>query len=331
MSSFLKKLISGDSAVDNSLPPDSFGVITRRVIKHYAAQPPDELGLKLSNDAEVVEVTPGSLSSKSNIPTHFMIFEVNNMFVEDSRSFFEKCRSSLTLTIKLHSLGAVAELIAKILSYEEKYTGEEVRHVLKLDELMSSNPCFKFLSSDHPLFRRYTRRLQEKREANALIKQRVEEAKEQEQKEILEKLRKAQRESQQVNSDKTALSSAVQPVVSPADVSTHFISVCEGATDAFSTVKDPVDEQKRVTPLSSTPAPPIEQKESVSDSIEVVPTASKEELLALVGLGEVAEEESTPVSYVILPSEEYVLPSGEKAVHALKRRIGPPPTPPTSF
>lgn len=331
MASFLKKLRSGDSVVDNNLPPDSCGTIIRRIIKSYAAQPPEELGIKLSADAEVVDVCPGSLGSQFNIPTHFMIFEVNNMFVEDSRSFFEKCRGSLTLTIKLYSLGAVSELIANILFYEEKFSGEELRNVLKLDELMRSNPRFKFLSSDHPIFRRYTRRLQEKREASALIKQRVEEAKEQEQKEVLEKIKKAQEEEQHTDVERTAVTCRTQPVVHLENDPTPFIAVCDHGEDTFTRIEE--TESENVENEFSQPVyqePLRSEGADASATADKIPIASKEELLALVGLGENSKIEITEVNYVILPSEEYVLKSGEKVVHALKKRNGPAPSPPLS-
>lgn len=334
MSSFLEKLISGGAAIDNNAPPDSHGVVTRRIVKEYAAQPPEELGLTLSDDGEVINVSEKSLAQMANIPVHFMIFEVNNVFVGDSSTFFDNCRSQLNLTIKLQSVSGMSEIIAKILSCEEKYSTEELREHLKLDELLKTTPRFDFLSNDHPLFQRYTRRLKDKREANSLIKLYVQEAKEEERRSVLESLKRVREENTETPAPakpKVEVNIAYPASsIDSGNSTAPFVDVHEPATYLFGKTNEGDKNQKSKETVSYDYAKQVEiaEAKTVDNALlEGGMTTQLEELLNLIGVKNHTKMKQN-VSYVILPSEEYVLSSGERVVHALKKRIGPPPTPP---
>lgn len=308
MASFLEKLIGGDDEVNNNTSPDASGVITRRLIKAYAAQPPEALGLILSDDCEVIGVDPSSLAESAKITPHFMIFEVNGTFIEDSKTFFDSCRCDLTLIIKLQAVNGMSELIAKFLQMDEQSTNTPEAQ-RELYDSMQLSPRFNFLSSEHPFFRRFNRRLQEKREANALIKQRAEESKEEDKRQLLEHMQKL-KDDHAAPPKTTVEDQIVHQGVNPEiddDSGSPFVDIYTENKSSFFGNKCSPEPEADLTPQT-----------------EIV---SNQELLALVGV-ESEPPSNQPVSYVILPSEEYILRTGEKAVHSLKKRIGPPPVPP---
>lgn len=320
-SSFLDKLKGSDKAVDNSLPPDSSGVITRQIIKNFATQPSEELGVVLSPDAEVKKVIPDSIASKCNIPENFMIFSVNNTFVEDSSTFYRICSSTLTLTIQLQSVAPISEIIVEILDKEDKFTGDELQKELNFENRIKTTPRLCFLAATHPLFRRYTERLQLHRESRALLKQHLEERKKQSQRAILDELKrkeesliKADEESEpqkNISMEEEKIDDEVRIAVKLSGQSNSEISAEECEEIGRLTDDESTEENDDISRLSADS--PLE--EEISPLVDILNRPNCDPKI--------------PVSYVILPSEEYVLRSGEKTVQSLKKRIGCPPSPPS--
>lgn len=359
MSSFLQKLKSGAVSVNNNAPPNNAGVVVRRVEKHFLSEPAEAIGLTLSEDAEVLGVAPNSLAAAANIPLHYMVFEVNDDFVENSSQFVESANRTLNLVIKLQSVSAMSELIARILQEEEELSsGVEVRNRLNFDELLRTTPRYNFLSSKHPLFRRYTKRLMERREATALIKRRIQEAEEHQKREIRERIQKeleAAKAEEKKAQEEAALNRA-NASAAEGNSDEPFIRVFEDES-AFQRAPSPHEEPPQpaevVTPENtheeaSSPTPEPENAPEAAVEEPSIPQSTPEpqvaplstrELLALVGIVPMATETAAPISsppppaqndvqYAILPSEEYTLSSGEKVISTLKSRNGPLPLPP---
>lgn len=363
MASFLQKLKSGGVAVDNNAPPDSSGTITRRIEKRFAAQPASSLGLTVGNDAEVLAVEQGSAAAAANIPVGYMIFSVNNEFVETNTQFEEAAQRSLNLVVKLQSLASMAELIARILREEESLSVEEARKKIKLDELARTTPRYNFLASDHPLFRRYTNRLRSRREATALMRQREREAEERMQRENRERIqreleaaqaeaRRAEERAKREEEERRAAQAASPPPLHTA-VEQSFIPVFEdkstfGKPDASpeETPDEKANEEATKsgsvhgdTPAQATSDSPFDAPVSTTELLALLgkPTDIPEVTDALPGANPPTEPpragggllgDVTEVRYVILPSEEYTLKTGEKIIASLRSRTGPLPAPP---
>lgn len=367
MSSFLQRLKTGASAVDNKAPPDSAGVVTRKLEKKVLSQPAEELGITFGNDAEVVSVAPRSAAAAANIPTGYMVFDVNGEFVENEQQFVEAARKNVNLVIKLQSTAGISELIARVLRDEElRASGEISKSEIDFDELLRTTPRFNFLSGDHPLFLRYDRRMKQASQAAALIAQRTQEAEFQRQKEIKERMRKALEEEQAAQRKKEELEEAqrLRSTASPpagAFVNNEpFLKIITDESEfgvsnkdakKAETVPSPLPE---VAPITGNIAlsPPQALPEASATVVSPPPAddvapLSAEELLALVGLptdtpplatpSPVVSATATPapppqsvegVRYVTLPAEEYTLCSGEKVISVIKRRTGPIPPPP---
>ncbi|KAG5484776.1 hypothetical protein LSCM1_06600 [Leishmania martiniquensis] len=358
MSSFLQRLKSGATVVDNNAAPDSAGVVVRRLEKKLLSQPVEQLGITFGSDAEVTRVAPRSPAADANIPVGFMVFDVNGEFVESEQQFNEAARKSINLIIKLQNTSGMSELIARVLEDDDRRSSGLIStSALDFDELLRTTPRFNFLSGDHPLFRRYNKRLSQQRQAAALIAQRTAEAELQRQLEIKERLRKALEEeaAQQRKKEQEAellrMRAAQEPTRFLPDE--PFLKIIKDES-AFGEVER---EPKKPEPATE---PPIENKAEASlpdatgittTSISsapvdnVAPTLSTEELLVLVGvptetveaaapdLEDLAEAIALPPpentgTYIALPAEEYTLCSGERVVSVIKKRSGPIPAPP---
>ncbi|KAL7700274.1 hypothetical protein N2W54_002627 [Lotmaria passim] len=366
MSSFLQRLKSGASVVDNKAPPDSAGVVTRKLEKRVLSQPADQLGIKFGNDAEVVSVAPHSAAAAANIPVGYMVFDVNGEFVENEQQFVEAARKNVNLVIKLQSTSGISELIARVLRDEEmRASGEISESAIDFDELLRTTPRFNFLSGDHPLFLRYNRRLKQASQAAALIAQRTQEAELLRQKEIKERMKKALEEEQAAQRKKEEQAAAAERVrnnASPPSESFHntepFLKIFTDESE-FGQIDKETKSAESAPPVASNSRPeesvfttsPEPSKEEVKDTVTSFPEeaaaapVSAEELLALVGLPTDLPLPATPsptvsaaatpapqpeeaVSYVTLPAEEYTLCSGEKVISIIKKRTGPVPPPP---
>ncbi|KAF8302943.1 zinc finger ccch and cchc domain-containing protein [Trypanosoma cruzi] len=316
--SFLEKLKYGGSNtafIDNSAPPDADGIIVRRLERQYASEPLSVLGIKISDDGEVLSTENGSPAAKANILPHYMIIYVNNQFVGCRADFEDIAAQHLTLIIKLQTTSAMSELMAKILDDEEKAETENGKPSTDINELLRTTPRYGFLSAEHPMFLRWNHRIQTQREARQLLRQATREAEEQLAKEAFEKIRREleaeeakQRESQQVAQP------AVNPVPVPAPKPTEEFLL------------------KHVQDESS-----FGRVEEVTEKMdEVQEEASAEELLKLIGAQ--PNEEKAPVNKVpendgevrffIIPTEEYKLSNGMIATISVKKRSGPFPKPP---
>ncbi|CCW63510.1 unnamed protein product [Phytomonas sp. EM1] len=321
MSLFLQKLKSGGVSIDNNAPPDSAGVIVRKLEKNYVNEPLENLGLTLSDDAEVLLVAPSSPAGISNIPTNYMLFEVNNEFIESKAHFEEVANRNLNLVMRLQSLATMSDLIAKILREEETHSKEEVRQILNLDELVRTTPRYNFMSNKHPLFRRYTERLAAKRQATELIKQRTQEAEEQQRRKLRERMRKELEASeaeaqQQAKAELEKASKQVEAAPKEPPPEEPFLKSFEDGS--FFEKNDA----------------PVEVVEEKNEPDAEMSPEYASELLALIGVSEGTKEETMQCSsdreahYVILPSEEYILSNGERVICSLKKRTGPLPLPP---
>ncbi|KPA77053.1 hypothetical protein ABB37_07391 [Leptomonas pyrrhocoris] len=363
MSSFLQRLKSGASVVDNNAPPDSAGVVIRKLEKKVLSQPADQLGITFGNDAEVTRVTPRSAAAAANIPVGFMIFDVNGDYVENENQFIEAARKNVNLVIKLQSTAGISELIARVLRDEEmRASGEISESAINFDELLRTTPRFNFLSGDHPIFLRYNRRLKQAMQAAALIAQRTQEAELQRQKEIKERMRKALEEEQAAQKKKEEQEEAerMRKNASPSSESflnsEPFLRIIRDESEfgqfdreTNKTEAAPVVDEKPSIEISGNlleealAAPEVEPP-TLAPTDGVTP-ASAEELLALVGIPTDLPPPLTPspipttvatpapqaeetVSYVTLPAEGYTLCSGEKVISVIKRRTGPIPPPP---
>lgn len=365
MSSFLQRLKGGTSTVDNKAPPDNAGVVIRKLEKKVVSQPVEQLGITFGNDGEVVSVAPRSAAAAANIPVGYMVFDVNGEFVENEEQFAEAARKNLNLVIKLQSTAGISELIARVLRDEEmRSNGEISESSINFDELLRTTPRFNFLSGDHPLFFRYTKRLKHASQAAALIAQRTREAELQRQKEIKERMRRALEEEQAAQRKKEEQEEAErlrQNASSPSDTfanSEPFLKIIKDESEfgqAASEVKKPdvpsavASPNHPTDPVAATP-PPETTLELVAETLPAAPQepvapVSAEELLALVGLPTDAPPAAAPslpstaavtplpqddetVRYIALPAEEYTLCNGEKVVSVIKRRTGPIPPPP---
>ncbi|KPI87185.1 hypothetical protein ABL78_3747 [Leptomonas seymouri] len=362
MSSFLQRLKSGASVVDNSAPPDSSGVVTRKLEKKVLSQPADQLGITFGNDAEVIRVAPRSPAAAANIPVGFMVFDVNGDFVENEHQFIEAARKNVNLTIKLQSTAAISELIARVLRDEEmRASGEISESGIDFNELLRTTPRFSFLSGDHPLFLRYNRRLKKASQAAALIAQRTQEAEMERQMEIKERMRKALEEEQAAQREKEEREEAERTMKNASPASESFLN----SEPFLKIIKDESEfgqidcEAKKVgaSPIVVDEKPPETRADlpktlnmpvgvaPILAPVDMVAPLSAEELLALVGAPTDVPPPAAPspvesvtvtpapqaeeaVSYVTLPAEEYTLCSGEKVISVIKRRTGPIPPPP---
>ncbi|CAD2222775.1 hypothetical protein AGDE_09574 [Angomonas deanei] len=323
MSGFLNKLKGADK-IDNSLPPDASGLVVRRLQKQYASEPPENLGLVLTDDAEIRSVAPNSAAAQANIQPNFMICYVNDEFVETKAEFLAAAANSIYMDVKLYSVEPMSELIAKLVDDEGKS--------INCDELLQTTPRYGFLSSEHPLFRRYTKRLDRQRHTYFLLKQGAKDMEEQlrleRQKEMqreAERLKKGEEERQEKEreeeKEKQKLPSAqvagTPPPEAIAPTNEPFVKV-DNVTSSFQVdkqVDEQVDKQDTLDEPDTLPEP------------ELPNPVSTKELLDLVGVPTTTSAIEEP-RYELLPSEEYTLSNGEKVVHQLKKRSGPLPPPP---
>lgn len=365
MSSFLQRLKGGTSTVDNKAPPDNAGVVIRKLEKKVVSQPVEQLGITFGNDAEVTSVAPRSPAAVANIPVGYMVFDVNGEFIENEDQFAEAACKNLNLVIKLQSTAGISELIARVLRDEEmRMNGEISESSINFDELLRTTPRFNFLSGDHPLFFRYSKRLKHASQAAALIAQRTREAELQRQKDIKERMRKALEEEQAAQKRKEEQEAAERARLNASTQSGAFLNsepFLKIIRDESEFGQTPIDTRKiEVSASVASPVPQAEPSASLApesplepavqplsiEPQEAVAPVSAEELLALVGLPTdeapaavpsppittavtpVPQSEDT-VSYIALPAEEYTLCSGEKVVSVIKRRTGriPPPPP----
>ncbi|KAG5510142.1 hypothetical protein JKF63_07038 [Porcisia hertigi] len=359
MSSFLQRLKGGATVVDNNAAPDNAGVVVRRLEKKVLSQPVEQLGITFGGDAEVTKVAPHSPAAAANIPLGFMVFDVNGDFVENEDQFNEAARKSINLIIKLQSTSGMSELIARVLEDDDqRASGAILASSLNFDELLRTTPRFNFLSGDHPLFRRYNKRLSQQRQAAALIAQRTAEAEHQRQMEIKERLRKAleeeaasQKKREQEEAERQRMIAAQEPTRFVPDE--PFLKIIKDES-SFGQLER---ELKKPEPLNE---PKVECRAEIASPETITNTAicapelppsdatatlSAEELLKLVGvptetvetappaLEDLAEAIALPLpentaTYVTLPAEEYTLCSGQRVVSIIKKRSGPIPAPP---
>ncbi|GET86699.1 hypothetical protein, conserved [Leishmania tarentolae] len=359
MSSFLQRLKSGAVVVDNNATPDTAGVVVRRLEKKVLSQPIEQLGITFGSDAEVTKVAPHSPAAAANIPVGFMVFDVNGEFVENEQQFVEAARKSINLTIKLQNTSGMSELIARVLEDDDRRaSGAISTSALDFDELLRTTPRFNFLSGDHPLFRRYNKRLSQQRQAAALIAQRTAEAELQRQAEIKERLRKAleeeaaeQRRKEQEKAERQRMREAQEPARFVPEE--PFLKIIKDES-AFGEVERELNKPEPVIGSKAEIKSEVVASDVITNTVagasmttsnDVAPSLSAEELLVLVGmptetlettapaLEDLAEAIALPVSeniatYVALPAEEYTLCSGERVVSIIKKRSGPIPTPP---
>lgn len=359
MSSFLQRLKSGATVVDNTAAPDNAGVVVRRLEKKVLSQPIEQLGITFGSDAEVTRVAPHSPAAAANIPVGFMVFDVNGDFVENEQQFIEAARKSINLTIKLQNTSGMSELIARVLEDDDRRaSGAISTSALDFDELLRTTPRFNFLSGDHPIFRRYNKRLAQQRQAAALIAQRTAEAELQRQAEIKERLRKALEEEAAVQKKKEQEKAELQRMRAAQEPARFvpeepFLKIIKDES-SFGQV------ERELKKPETAAEPKVESKAegaasevitntatgtSTTLSNDVAATISAEELLVLVGVPTETMETTTPAledlaeaialpssentaTYVALPAEEYTLCSGERVVSVIKKRSGPIPAPP---
>ncbi|KAG5485397.1 hypothetical protein LSCM4_06034 [Leishmania orientalis] len=358
MSSFLQRLKSGATVVDNNAAPDSAGVVVRRLEKKLLSQPVEQLGITFGSDAEVTRVAPHSPAAVANIPVGFMVFDVNGDFVENEQQFNEAARKSINLIIKLQNTSGMSELIARVLEDDDRRaSGAISTSALDFDELLRTTPRFNFLSGDHPLFRRYNKRLSQQRQAAALIAQRTAEAELQRQLEIKERLRKALEEeaAQQRKKEQEAELLRMRAVQEATRFVPEepFLKIIKDES-AFGQVErelkkpEPTTESKIESGAEATLAEAIRNTATDTSAVQsddAAVTLSTEELLVLVGVPTETVETAAPAledlaeaialpspentaTYVALPAEEYTLCSGERVVSVIKKRCGPIPAPP---
>lgn len=346
--------------MDNKAPPDSAGVVVRRIEKKVLSQPVEQLGITLGIDAEVVKIAPHSPAAAANIPVGFMIFDVNGDFVENEQQFNEAARKSINLIIKLQSTTGMSELIALVLEDDDRRSSGAINtSALNFDELLRSTPRFNFLSGEHPLFRRYNKRLSQQRQAAALIAQRTAEAEEQRQKEIKERMRRAleeeaalQKKREQEEAERQRLKAAQEPPrFVPEEPFLKIIKDESAFGQAEERKKPEAVPSPKIEPAAAI-VPAEQPSSSAADAggpapkpLDEAPPLSAEELLSLVGIAPEAPETAPPPLeelaeaialqppsktgiYITLPAEEYTLCSGERVVSVIKRRTGPIPPPP---
>lgn len=353
MSSFLQRLKGGAYTIDNNSPPDASGVIVRRLEKQYLSQPFETLGLSLSADAEVKRVLPNTPAMAANIPENFIIFEVNNEFVETDHQFEEAATKNVNLVVKLQAVSGLSELVARVLQDEEQQSSTGAESALNFDELLRTTPRFNFLSSDHPLFRRYMKRLNQGRQMASLIAQRTQEAEERRQKEIKEQIRKALEEevaAAKRKEEEEAFLRRQEEAENGTDESNQepFIQIVQDESTFGQPEKEretsPAKKTDEAAALPDEPAP-VEESPNDMES-EVIHPISTSELLELVGLptgglppppinfisNDVIDLEPPALEskgvYLPLPAEEYTLTNGEKVVGIIKKRRGALPLPP---
>ncbi|KEG07493.1 hypothetical protein DQ04_09641020 [Trypanosoma grayi] len=316
--SFLEKLKSGGSAtayVDNNAPPDGEGIIVRRLDRQYTSEPLSALGLRLSDDAEVLSTEKHSPAAKANVLPQYMIIYVNNQFVGSRADFEELASQHLTLIVKLQSTGAMSELLAKILDEEDKAGIDHVNMGIDTNELLRTTPRYGFLSAEHPMFLRWNHRIQTQREARQLLRQAARDAEEQQAKEAFEKIR------QEMEAEE-AKQKQIQRNLEPIEKS--FPEVTPKCEEEF-LLKQVQDESA------------FGRGNDVTETFEEEnEEASPEELLKLIGAQPREEivvqdnppEESGEVRYFITPTEEYTLSNGMRVTVSVKQRSGPVPKPP---
>ncbi|CAM41973.1 conserved hypothetical protein [Leishmania braziliensis MHOM/BR/75/M2904] len=288
-----------------------------------------------------------------------MVFDVNGDFVENEQQFNEAARKSINLTIKLQNTSGMSELIARVLEDDDRRaSGAISASGLDFDELLRTTPRFNFLSSDHPLFRRYNKRLSQQRQAAALIAQRTAEAELQRQIEIKERLRKALEEEAALQAKKEQEKAELQRMISAQETARFvpeepFLKIIKDES-AFGQV----ERELKKPELAAEPKVEIKAEVGLSEAItnsatctsatpsnDAAATLSAEELLVLVGVPTEKIETETPAledlaeaialppsentaTYITLPAEEYTLCSGERVVSIIKKRTGPIPAPP---
>ncbi|RHW67150.1 MRB1-associated protein [Trypanosoma brucei equiperdum] len=327
--SFLEKLKSGrttSAAIDNNAPPDGDGVILRRVERQYASEPLSALGLKLTEDAEVLSTEVGSPAAKSNIPLHYMIIAVNNQFVGSRADFEDIAAQLLTLVIKLQSTAAMSELLANILNEEEKNFNENGDSCIDVNELLRTTPRYGFLSAEHPMFLRWNQRLQTQREARQLIRQATREAEEQQAKEALEALRRVADAEDEIQQQQAQQERQHQQIIRQGPETVNPSAPEAGARPGGEVLLKQVQDE-------STFGESNLNNEGFEESPE---EASPEELLKLIGAEPVETEvvqhvdadEPTEVRFFINPTEEYALSNGTRVTISVKKRSGPIPKPP---
>ncbi|KAH8612961.1 hypothetical protein ERJ75_000821800 [Trypanosoma vivax] len=330
--SFLEKLKLGGSAVasiDNNAPPDDDGVVVRRVERQYASEPLTALGLKLTDDGEVLSVDADSPCATANVPSQYMIIAVNNHFVGNRSDFEDIASQHLTLIIKLQSTGAMSELLARILDEEERMCTDGEDTYVNTNDFLKNTPRYGFLSAEHPMFLRWNNRLQTQREARQLLRQATRKAEKDREEEAFEMLKReaeakeAMLQQQQREQDQHL---QCQP-------NENHRSIEEGKIYACEPPKQRGDEflLKRVQDESAFGS--TGKKEGMDSLGE---SASPEELLKLIG-AEPSEEKNQKfvmsdeidiVRFFMIPTEEYILSNGLRVTLSLKQRSGPLPNPP---
>ncbi|ESL06224.1 hypothetical protein TRSC58_06104 [Trypanosoma rangeli SC58] len=317
--SFLEKLKYGGAAaaaIDNSAPPDGDGVIVRRVERQYAGEALSLLGLKLSDDAEVLSTEANSPAAKANIWPHYMIIYVNNQFVGCRTDFEDIAAQHLTLIIKLQTTSAMSELMAKILDEEEKMETENGKPSTDINELLRTTPRYAFLSAEHPMFLRWNHRIQTQREARQLLRQATREAEEQLAKAACDKIRREveaeeamQRELQ--HTTQSVVEFTPDPITKPAE---EFL------------LKHVQDESSfgRGEEMNATIEEEFNEEASPEELLKLIGAQPKEEIVPAI----IPSESDGEVRFFIIPTEEYTLSNGVRVTIGVKKRSGPLPKPP---
>lgn len=145
---FLQKLKSKNtSGVQEMLVDDAEGYRVAIVERGFLQEPIDRLGIRLSEDAQVLYVEPEGPCKK--IPVQYFVVSVNDQFVSSNRTFAEEAQKELRLAVKLYNGSAMEELLARIVSASDE---EETFDAKKLFE---STPRYAFLDGSHPMFMRW--------------------------------------------------------------------------------------------------------------------------------------------------------------------------------
>ncbi|RNE95095.1 hypothetical protein TraAM80_10401 [Trypanosoma rangeli] len=317
--SFLERLKYGGeaaAAIDNSSPPDGDGVIVRRLERQYASEALSVLGLKLSDDAEVLSTETNSPAAKANIWPHYMIIYVNNQFVGCRNDFEDIAAQHLTLIIKLQTTSAMSELMAKILDEEEKMETESGKLSTDINELLRTTPRYGFLSAEHPMFLRWNHRIQTQREARQLLRQATREAEEQLAKEALDKIR---REMEPEETIQRELKQTMQPIVE-----FNRDSIIKPAEEFL--LRHVRDESSfgRGEEMNATIEDEFNEEASPEELLRLIGAQPKEE----VAPASIPSESDGEVRFFIIPTEEYTLSNGMRVTISVKKRSGPIPKPP---
>ena len=139
--------------------PDAEGYCTVVIERRHKGEALSELGLTLTPDAEVTSVKPNSRGSEANVPVHYIIFSVNDTYVETDAEFLEAASGAVRLIVKMYTAVDMKELLAKV-------QGEVMPD---LEDLCKTALRYSFLKIDHPVHMRWNKRLEQCLEARRAL------------------------------------------------------------------------------------------------------------------------------------------------------------------